>query len=175
MNAHEKFLALTPNEIAAPQVIAAHPADNAEIVAPIPPGALPLDVKFKGRQPDEFVWFLDRNGERMFAECRWNLDGSAKEICLARCTVQGWKLLAQATPTPLYNLDKLAARADGAVWLFEAPRKAEKAELCFRDAVTTAYAGGPSAIKRTIFRHCADATWSSGAMAMERQPTGSIG
>jgi hypothetical protein len=35
------------------------------------------------------------------------------------------------------------------VWLFEGPRKARRAEECFPGAVTTANAGGASAIKQT--------------------------
>ena len=54
-------------------------------------------------------------------------------------------------PRPLYNLDKFAASSNGPVWLFEGPRKADRAEGCLQGGVTTANAGGASAIKQTDF------------------------
>ncbi len=126
----------------------AKPARNEGIVAPVPLDAPPLDVKFKGCKPDEVLWFLNENGERLFAECRWNLDG-AKEVRPSCYTGKGWKLVAFPAPRPLYNLDKLRARPAEPVWLFEGPRKAKKAEACFSGAVTTANAGGTNAIKQT--------------------------
>ena len=108
-------------------------------------------MKFKGRKPDVCLWFYNAKGERLCAECRWNFKGSAKEVRPACYTVQGWKLVAYPAPRPLYNLNKLTARPHDPVWLFEGPRKAEKAEACVPDAVTTAYAGGANAIKQTDF------------------------
>ena len=56
-------------------------------------------------------------------------------------------------PRPISNLDKLAASPEKPVWLFEGPRKAERAEACFPGAVTTANAGGANAIKKTDLSH----------------------
>ena len=39
------------------------------------------------------------------------------------------------------------------MWLFEGPRKADKAEPCFPGAVATANAGGANAIKKTDLSH----------------------
>ena len=122
---------------------------DCEIVAPLPLDAPPPNVKFKGRKPDEVLWFVNEKGERLFAECRWNLEAGAKEVRPACFTGKGWKLVAYPTPRPLYNLDKLYARPDEPVWLFEGPRKADRAEACFPDAVTSANAGGANAIKQT--------------------------
>ena len=64
-------------------------------------------------------------------------------------SVTGGGSVAYTPPRPLYNLDKLAASPDGPVWLFEGPRKADRAEACLPGGVTTANAGGASAIKQT--------------------------
>ena len=143
------FSPLRPDEIAAAPAIAKPVHSDCEIVAPLPLDAPPLNVKFKGRKPDEVLWFVNEKGERLFAECRWNHGAGAKEVSPACFTDHGWKLVAYPAPRPLYNLDKLAASPDRPVWLFEGPRKAEKAEACFPGAVTTANAGGANAIKKT--------------------------
>jgi hypothetical protein len=108
-------------------------------------------VKFKGRQPDEVFWFHSAKGERLFAECRWNFEGEAKEVRPACYTAEGWKLAAFRAPRPMYNLDGLHARPNDPVWLFEGPRKADKAKACFPGSVTTGYAGGADAIEQTDF------------------------
>ena len=143
------FSALRPDETAVAPAIAKPARSDCGIVAPVPLEAPPLGVKFKGRMPDEVFWFLNEKGEHLFAECRWNVEGGAKEVRPACFTDHGWKLVAHPAPRPLYNLNKLAARPDGSVCLFEGPRKAEKAEPCFPDAVTTANAGGAKAMKQT--------------------------
>ena len=143
------FSPLRPDEIAAAPAIAKPVHSDCEIVAPLPLDAPPPNVKFKGRKPDEVLWFVNEKGERLFAECRWNLEAGAKEVRPACFTGKGWKLVAYPTPCPLYNLDKLYARPDEPVWLFEGPRKADRAEACFPDAVTSAHSGGANAIKQT--------------------------
>src|SRR5271166_3569685 len=149
MNLHEKFSPLMPEEIAAALAITKQVRDNCEIVAPVPLDAPLLGVKFNGRKPDEVSWFVNEKGEHLFAECRWNLEGGAKEVRPACFTDHGWKLVAYRAPRPIYNLDKLAASPDRPVWLFEGPRKADGAGACFPSAVTTANAGGANAIKHT--------------------------
>src|SRR5208337_4784044 len=72
--------------------------------------------------------------------------GGVRDACF---TDQGWKLVAYRAPRPIYNLDKLAAWPGSPVWLFEGPRKADRAEACFPGAVTSANAGGANAIKQT--------------------------
>ena len=151
MNANEKFAPLLPEEIAEGRILISAIADDDEIVAPVPLDAAPLDVKFKGHRYDEVLWFLNEKGERLFAECRWNHRDGGKEVRPACLTDHGWKLVAFPAPRPLYNLDKLAAWPARPVWLFEGPRKADKAEACFPGAVTAAYAGGANAIKQTDF------------------------
>ena len=94
-----------------------------------------------------------RKGRALFAECRWNLEDGAKEVRPACFTDHGWKLSLIDSPRPIYNLDKLAASPERPVWLFEGPRKADKAEPCFPGAVTTANAGGANAIKKTDLSH----------------------
>src|ERR1700687_3238157 len=116
--------------------------DESDIFSPVPLDAPPLDVLFHGRKPDEVYWFLNEKGEALFAECRWHLDDGAKEIRPACYTKLGWSVVAFRAPRPIYNLDKLRARPDDRVLLFEGPRKAGKAEACFPGAMTTAYAGG---------------------------------
>jgi Protein of unknown function (DUF3631) len=143
------FSPLRPDEIAAAPAITKPVHSDYEIVAPLPLDAPPLGVKFNGRKPDEVFWFVNEKGEHLFAECRWNLDGGAKEVRPACFTDRGWKLVAYRAPRPIYNLDKLADSPDWPVWLFEGPRKADKAEACFPDAVTAAYVGGANAIKQT--------------------------
>ena len=146
------FSPLRPDEIAVAPAIAKQVRDDDKIVAPVPLDAQ-LGVKFKGRMPDEVFWFVNKKGERLFAECRWNLEGGAKEVRPACFTDHGWKLVAYRAPRPIYNLDKLADPPGKPVWLFEGPRKAEKAEACFPSAVTTANAGGANAIKKTDLSH----------------------
>ena len=143
------FSPLRTDEIAVAPAIAKPARSDSEIVAPVPLDAPPLGVKFKGRKPDEALFFVNEKGERLFAECRWNLEAGAKEVRPACFTDHGWKLVASPAPRPIYNLDKLAASPEGPVWLFEGPRKAAKAEPCFPGAVTTANAGGANAIKQT--------------------------
>jgi len=143
------FSRISRNEIAAAPAIAKPVRNDCEIVGLVPLGAAPLGVKFKGRKPDEIFWFRGEKGERLFAECRWNLEDGAKEVRPACFTDQGWKLVAYRAPRPIYNLDKLAAWPGSPVWLFEGPRKADRAEACFPGAVTSANAGGANAIKQT--------------------------
>jgi hypothetical protein len=152
MNAYEKFAPLLPEEIAEGRILISAIADDDEIVAPVPLDAAPLDVKFKGHRYDEVFWFVNENGEHLFAECRWNLEGGAKEVRPACFTDRGWKLVAYRAPRPIYNLDKLGDSPDRPVWLFEGPRKAERAAACIPSAVTTANAGGANAIKQTDFQ-----------------------
>ena len=147
------FSPLRPDEIAVAPAIAKPVHSDCEIVAPLPLDAPPLGVKFKGRNPDEVFWFVNEKGERLFAECRWNLEAGAKEVRPACFTDHGWKLVAYRAPRTFYILDKLADPPDKPVWLFEGPRKAEKAEACFPGDVTTANAGGANAIKRTDLSH----------------------
>ena len=146
MDDASKFSQPSPNEIAA-----GSGPDDGEHVSPIPAHAPPLDVKLKRRKPEEVFWFHNEEGERLFAECRWNFEGGAKEVRPACFTDHGWKLVAYRGPRPIYNLDKLADSPDSPVWLFEGPRKADRAGACFPSAVTTANAGGANAIKQTDF------------------------
>ena len=132
MNAYEKFAPLLPEEIAEGRILISAIADDDEIVAPVPLDAAPLDVKFKGHRYDEVLWFLNEKNERLFAECRWNHRDGGKEVRPACLTDHGWKLVAFPAPRPLYNLDKLAAWPARPVWLFEGPRKADKAGRAFR-------------------------------------------
>jgi hypothetical protein len=125
MNAREKFSPLTPEEIAAAPAITKPVRDDGEIVAPVPFDAPPLGVKFHGRKPDEVFWFVNENGEHLFAECRRNLEGGAKEVRPACFTDRGWKLVAYRAPRPIYNLDKLGDSPDRPVWLFEGPQGRE--------------------------------------------------
>ena len=149
MDLREKFSRLSPHEVAAARTVTAQAHDEGDIVMQVPLDAPQLDLTFKRRRPDEVLWFLNEKGERLFAECRWNLERGAKEVRPACYVGNGWRLRAYTPPRPLYNLDKLAASSDGPVWLFEGPRKADKAEACLQGVVTTANAGGASAIKQT--------------------------
>ena len=111
------FSPLRPDEIAAAPASAKPVLGDCEIVAPLPLDAPPPNVKFKGRKPDEVLWFVNEKGERLFAECRWNLEAGAKEVRPACFTDHGWKLVAYRAPRPIYNLDKLAASPERPVWL----------------------------------------------------------
>ena len=126
------FSPITRDEIAAASAIATRAPDEGGLVSPVPADALPLDVKFKGRKPDECLWFYNATGERLCAECRWNFEGSAKEVRPACYTVQGWKLVAYPAPRPLYNLNKLTARPHDPVWLFEGPARRTRPSRAFR-------------------------------------------
>ena len=147
------FSPLRPEETAVAPATAKPVHSDCAIVAPLPFDAPPLGVKFKGRKPDEVFWFANEKGESLFAECRWNLEPGRKEVRPACLTDHGWKLVAHPAPRPIYNLDKLAASPERPVWLFEGPRKADKAEPCLPNAVTTANAGGANAIKKTDLSH----------------------
>ena len=122
---------------------------SGQLIAPVPADAPLPDVKLVGRKPDEVLWFRNESGASLFVECRWNLEGGAKEVRPACYSDQGWKLAAHPAPRPIYNLDKLAARPNESVWLFEGPRKAEMAQACFPGAVTSAIAGGANAITQS--------------------------
>jgi hypothetical protein len=152
----DRFSSRTQDKIAAGPAIGGRL--ESKPISPIPAYAPPLDVKFKGRQPDEVFWFHSAKGERLFAECRWNFEGEAKEVPPACYTAEGWKLAAFRAPRPMYNLDGLHARPNDPVWLFEGPRKADKAKACFPGSVTTGYAGGADAIEQTDFRRYVDGT-----------------
>jgi hypothetical protein len=147
------FSPRSADEIAAMPAIAKQARDDGDIVAPVPSDAPALGIKFEGRKPDETLWFLNEIGDRLFAECRWNLEGGAKVVRPACFTDHGWKQVAFPAPRPLYNLDKLAAWSGRPVWLFEGPRKADKAEPCFPGAVTSGNAGGANAVKKTDLSH----------------------
>ena len=115
--------------------IAAGPATGGGLESkpksPIPADAPPLDVKFKGRQPDEVFWFHNAKGERLFAECRWNFEGEAKEVRPACYTAEGWKLAAFRAPRPMYNLDGLHARPNDPVWYLKGLARLTKRRLAF--------------------------------------------
>lgn len=125
------FSPLRPDEIAAAAAVSKPVHKDCEVIAPLPLDAPPLDAKFKGRKPDEVFWFVNEKGQRLFAECRWNLELGAKEVRPTCFTDHGWKFVAHPVPRPIANLDKLAASPEKPVWLFEGPRKAEGAEACF--------------------------------------------
>jgi hypothetical protein len=148
MDARDRFSPLSPDEMVAARTMTSRANEEVATVGPVPLDASTLDVRFKGRSPDETLWFLNEKGERLFAECRWTLEGGGKEVRPACYVVNRWQLRAYPQPRPLYNLDKFAA-SSGPVWLFEGPRKARRAEGCFPGAVTSANAGGASAIKQT--------------------------
>jgi hypothetical protein len=97
-DAFDKNSPPSPDEIAAGPASATRWPDEGEIVVPVPLEAPPLDVKFKRRLPDEDLWFLNEKGGRFFAECRWNLEGGAKEVRPACYTVHGWELVARRHP-----------------------------------------------------------------------------
>ena len=143
----DRFSTRTQDEIAAGPAIGGRP--ESKPISPIPAYAPPLDVKFKGRRPDEVFWFHNAKGERLFSESRWNFEGGPKEVRPACYTVEGWKLVAYPAPRPVYNLNRLSAQPHDPAWLFEGPRKAQKAEACFPGVVTIAYAGGANAIKQS--------------------------
>ena len=82
------FSPLSREEIAAAPAIAKPVRNDCEIVALVPLDAATLGVKFKGRKPDEIFWFRGERGERLFAECRWNLEDGAKEVRPACFTVK---------------------------------------------------------------------------------------
>ena len=126
------FSALSPGEIAAARAIVAPGRLENEVVAQVPTDVSSVDVEWKGRKPDEVFWFRDGAGARLFAECRWNLVDHKKVVRPACYTDRGWRLIAPPAPRPIFNLDKLIARPSDTVWLFEGPRKAERAEAYFR-------------------------------------------
>ena len=154
MDDASKFSQLSPNEIAA-----GSGPDDDEHVSPIPAHAPPLDVKLKRRKPEEVFWFHNEAGERLFAECRWNFEGGAKEVRPACFTDHGWKLVAYRGPRPS-TTSTSSPICHSPVWLFEGPRKADRAGACFPSAVTTANAGGANAISRLISRPYAGASRS---------------
>ena len=156
-DAFEKFSPLTPEEIAAAPAVSppARKQCDGQLIATIPVDAPPINLKFKGRKPDEIFWFRAETGGRLFAEVRWNLGDRAKEVRPACFTGKGWKLVAYPTPRPLYNLDKLYARPDEPVWLFEGPRKADRAE--------GDQPRGDRARTDRAERHWAEDDWASGA------------
>jgi phage terminase large subunit-like protein len=55
-------------------------------------------VRFKGRSPDEVLWFLNEKAERLFAECRWILDAGWKEVRPACYVANRWQLRAYPLP-----------------------------------------------------------------------------
>ena len=148
MDARDQFAPLSPDEMTAAWTTTGRANEEAAIVGPVPVDAPTLDVRFKGRTPDEVLWFLNAKGERLFAECRWILDGGGKEVRPVCYVGHRWQLRAYPPPRSLYNLDKFAASI-GPMWMFEGPRKADKAGACFPGAVTTALAGGANAINQT--------------------------
>jgi hypothetical protein len=122
MNAQEEFSPGPSDDIAPTPVIAAQAPDHGEIVAPVPLDAPRLGVKFKGRKPDEVLWFLNEKGGRLFAECRWNLEGGVKEVRPACFTDQGWKLAASLEEA----YDKAEAGVEAEVADVRAPRDIKK-------------------------------------------------
>lgn len=150
MNTHEKFAPLTPEEIALRPVNSASEA-KASPIMPIPREAGECGIRFEGRKADENFWFRDAAGAVLFGELQWRTPGREKRVRPCVYTAMGWREEAPPAPRALFNLDKLAARPDAAIFLFEGPRKAAKAAPCFPDAVTSAFAGGASAVGQIDF------------------------
>jgi len=143
-DAFDKFAPLTDGELSTAQSIAAPEAVEARPITPIPKSAGRCSIRFEGREADERYWFKDDKGEVLFGELQWRAPGREKRVRPCVYTAKGWREEAPPAPRALFNLDKLAAQPDAAVFLFEGPRKAAKAAICFPDAVMSGFAGGAS-------------------------------
>lgn len=151
-DAPDTFAPLTVAEIEAATVCAGPDrAAIAEPTMPIPRNAGRCGIRFEGREADERYWFRDATGAVLFGELQWRTPGREKQVRPCVYTAKGWREAAPPAPRALFNLDKLAARPDAAIFLFEGPRKAAKAAPCFPDAVTSAFAGGASAVAQIDF------------------------
>ena len=136
-------------EMAGASTINAPAPEEGEIVVPVPPDATPLSVKVGGRDPDEVLWFLNESGERLFAECRWNLGNGGKEVRPPAIPVNGGSPLRFPRRAPSTTSTSSPLRQTVLCGCSRGRARQTDAGACFPSAVTTANAGGANAIKHT--------------------------
>ena len=101
------------------------------------------------RKPDATWTYRDAKGEPLFHVARFNDDDGGKEILPLCWTGKGWKSKAWPAPRPLYNLDKIALRAEATIIICEGEKAADAAALIFRDFVATTSSGGAQSAAKT--------------------------
>lgn len=129
------------------------PVTPAPATAPEPPKAHAV------RGLPEAVWtYRDGDGHVLGYVYRFRTSDGGKEVLplvWARHTRNGreeWRWMSWAEPRPLYGLDRLAARPEGAVLLVEGEKCADAAALELPDLVVVSWPGGGKATGKIDWR-----------------------
>lgn len=107
--------------------------------------------------PDRVYRYTDAAGGLIGVVCRWNaapgrpVAGSekSKEILPAVPDGAGWRWAAMAEPRPLYRLPDIARRVEAQVLVVEGEKNADDAGDLLPDIVTTTWAGGAKAARKS--------------------------
>jgi len=125
-----------------------------EVIMPIPPDAQrtrPMEHRKFGI-PVLQTCYKSESGAPLFYEYRWNNSeeftstGKIAKIFFPLCwTVDGWKFMAPPAPRPIYGLDRLAAKPNSPVAIFEGSKCADYAQSRLASTVCISWQGGANA------------------------------
>ncbi len=123
-DALDRYLPLTPEEIAAGPAIAARAPNGGELVSPVPADAPPPPTRHvKHGEPTATSIYRDASGAELCRISRFGFPDGRKEfwpLTLWRDS-KGlrWRWKAIPAPRPLYGLDRLGSRPEAPVIVCE--------------------------------------------------------
>ncbi len=139
------------------QAKAAKPAEEYEIVSPVPSDAPPIEYqKVVGFEPTHKYAYRDALGQVTFIVARQDKENGKeiRPVIYTRNKTTGafqWLAKGLPAPRPLYGLDKLAKRADAPVILVEGEKTANAAAKQLSEYVAVTWAGGAKGIQYCDF------------------------
>ncbi len=126
------------------------PADDGEMVSPVPDGAPEPLTRHRAHGEASRRWtYRDTAGRVLFIVARFDqADGEKQVLPQTLWRVGGalkWRWKAAAAPRPLYGLPELAARPDAPVLVVEGEKTADAARDRVPDHVVVTWSGGSNA------------------------------
>ncbi|MGO9418991.1 DUF3631 domain-containing protein, partial [Roseiarcus sp.] len=153
-DALDRYLPLTPEEIAAGPAIAARAPNGGELVSPVPADAPPPPTRHvKHGEPTATSIYRDASGAELCRISRFDFPDGRKEfwpLALWRDS-KGlrWRWKAIPAPRPLYGLDRLASRPDAPVIVCESEKAADAVAKIFADHAAVTSSGGSQAAAKS--------------------------
>jgi uncharacterized protein (DUF927 family) len=143
---------LKTNTIAAP----VEPADDYEIILPVPPDALPPPSSHPRFGTPSAIWqYKDSRG--LLAEVHRFDQIEGKQVLPLSYwrDIKGqglWRYKSIPALRPVYNLDKIEASPQSAIVIVEGEKSAEAAAKIFPSSITTTSSGGSKAWSKTSWQ-----------------------
>jgi hypothetical protein len=111
------------------------------------PHLLSQTIRHRRHGTPSTVWhYRDAAGRLLFTVCRFDVPDGGKEVLPLTCGADGWRWRGPPKPSPLYGLDRLAARPDAPVLVLEGEKAADAAVKIFPDLVPVCWPGGGNAV-----------------------------